>query len=75
MVKFTKAIYVDRWSGSVNEKRGSREMWAVGHLNEMYVRDVHAIQKNMKLEGNLNYDNDVYSSSTWSCVDFPLALL
>lgn len=36
-------------------------MWAVGHLNEMYVRDVHAIQKNMKLGGNLNYDNDVYS--------------
>lgn len=36
-------------------------MWAVGHLNEMYVGDVHAIQKNTKLGGNLNYDNDVYS--------------
>jgi hypothetical protein len=27
----------------------------------MYVRDVNAKQKNTKLEGNSNYDNDVYS--------------
>jgi hypothetical protein len=37
------------------------EEGAVGHLNEMYVRDVNARQKNTKLGGNLNYDNDVYS--------------
>lgn len=40
---------------------GVEEMWAVGHLNEMYVGDdVHAKQQNTKLGGNLNYDNDVY---------------
>jgi hypothetical protein len=46
--------------------------WAVGHLNEMYVRDVNARQKNTKLEGNLNYDNDVYSfrfHSRWEILD------
>lgn len=34
----------------VNEKRGSKAMWAEDNLNEMYVGDdVHAIQQNMKL--------------------------
>lgn len=55
------------WTGGVGVgvgswmKSGGGEKWAVGHLNEMYVRDVHGIQKNIELEGNLNYDNDVYS--------------
>lgn len=36
--------------GRVNEKRGSKAMWAEDNLNEMYVGDdVHAIQQNMKL--------------------------
>jgi hypothetical protein len=44
----------------LNEKRGRESgLWAVGHLNEMYVRDVNVKQKNTELEGNLNYDNDV----------------
>lgn len=42
-------------------------MWAVGHLNEIYVGDVHAIHKNMKLGGNLNYDNDVRRLYTQRC--------
>lgn len=43
-------------------KAGAEELWAGGHLNEMYVGDdVHAKQQNVKLRGNLNYDNDVYS--------------
>lgn len=50
-------------------KSGVEKMWAGGHLNEMYVGDVYAKQKNTKLGGNLNYDNDVcrYSSDCSLC--------
>lgn len=51
-------------------KQGFEKLWAGGHLNEMYVRDVKCDrrkkrnEKISRLEGNLNYDNDVYTLHT-----------